>query len=130
MLSFNDKILSGEFMIDDDEVDRVLKNLIEMGFVEEAGIDLESGQLTYKITEEGKKALPEMYQESMSMFNMIAFSLWNKNMINLTFNDEGLPMVALNKNSFDEEKIMLLPEAERFVLKQLIQSMPDISDII
>lgn len=130
MLSFNDKILSGEFMIDDDEVDRVLKNLIEMGFVEEAGIDLESGQLTYKITEEGKKALPEMYQESMSMFNMIAFSLWNKNMINLTFNDEGLPMVALNKNSFDEEKIMLLPEAERFVLRQLTQSMPDISDII
>lgn len=115
----------------DDDIDDVLDGLIKRGLIEEAGIDPESGQQTYRITEKGKQVIPEMYEESISMNNMICFSLWEKDMIKLSFDEEdGLPLVALNKNSFDEEKIKLLPEAEKFVLKQLVLTISDIESFI
>jgi predicted transcriptional regulator len=132
MQSFNDRIfLGGNMEYNDEEIDIVLDDLIKKGLVEEAGIDLASGQQTYRITEKGKQMLPEIYEESLAMHNMICFSLWDKNMINLSFDEEdGLPMIALNKNSFDEEKIKLLPEAEKFVLRQLVLTISDIEEFI
>jgi predicted transcriptional regulator len=129
MQNFNDKILPGDNMeYSEKDIDQILEVLIEKGLVEEAGIDIESGQQTYRITDKGKQALPEIYEESLAMHNMACFSLWDKNMINLSFDKDGLPLVALNKNSFDEEKIKLLPEVERFILKQLVATISDITD--
>jgi predicted transcriptional regulator len=129
MQSFNDKILPGGNMeYNEEEIDEVLESLIKKGLVEEAGIDLESGQQTYRITDRGKQILPEFYEESLALHNMTCFSLWNKDMINMSFDENGLPMVALNKNSFDQEKVKLLPEIERFVLNQLVATISDITE--
>lgn len=131
MANFNDKIFLGENMpYSEEEVDKIIQDYIKRGWLEEVGIDSETGEQSYRITEEGKRILPEMYEESLAVYNMTCFKLWEKNMINLTFDDEGMPLVALNRNSFDEEKIMLLPETERFVLRQLLDLIPNINDII
>lgn len=131
MANSNDKIFLGENMpYSEEEIDKIIQDYVKRGWLEEVGIDSETGEQSYRITEEGKRILPEMYEESIAVYNMACFKLWEKNMINLTFDDEGMPLVALNRNSFDEEKIMLLPEAERFILRQLLNLIPDIDDII
>lgn len=131
MANSSDKIFLGENMpYSEEEINKIIDDYVKRGWLEEVGKDMETGDPTYRITEEGKKILPDLYEESMSTYNMVCFKLWEKNMINLSFDDEGMPLVALNKNSFDEEKIMLLSEIERFILRQLLDLMPDINDII
>jgi hypothetical protein len=131
MANSNDKIFLGENMpYSEEEIDRIIKDFIQRGWIEEAGIDKETGEPSYKITEMGKGAIPELYEESLSVYNMICFKLWEKNMINLTFDDKGMPLVALNKNSFDEEKIKLLADNERFILRQMLGFMQHNNDII
>ena len=115
----------------EEEIERNIEHLIEMGFIEKAGYDVESHQETYRVTEKGKQIFPEMYEESVAVFNQACFNLWNKGMIEMAFDLDGMPMVSLNKNSFNEEKILLLPEVERFTLRQLTASITDqINDII
>ena len=131
MANSSDKIFLGENMpYSEEEINKIIDDYVKRGWLEEVGKDMETGDPTYRITEKGKKILPDLYEESMSTYNMVCFKLWEKNMINLSFDDEGMPLVALNKNSFDEEKIMLLSEIERFILRQLLDLMPDINDII
>jgi DNA-binding PadR family transcriptional regulator len=106
---------------DDDIVDSVLESLLEKGYVEIIGFDEKSQQNTYRITEKGREFYPELYEESMAALNSITFNLWQKDMINLFFDENGNAQISLNKNSYDEEKISQLAEDEKFTIIQFRQ---------
>lgn len=137
MKKFSDKILNSMFNMDENLNDKYLDEAIDyflsMGYIEDAGIDPDSGDKTYRITDYGRISIPHLYEESMAALNQIAFSLWQKDMIEIEFGDDLQPRIRLNRNSFDEEKIKLLPYEERFAIKQFIQiiyNIPNNNDII
>jgi DNA-binding MarR family transcriptional regulator len=103
-----------------DNIDDIIEKFLRDGILEISGIEEETGLNTYKITEKGKKIIPVLESEKQAAMNSIAFSLWSKNMINLNFDKDGNPIVALNKNSFDEEKIAELSSEERLTLRQFV----------
>lgn len=118
------------FDSEDDTDKDILKHMIAIGYVEAIGIDPETGENTYRITEEGRIALPDLYEEAIASLNSVTFNLWKKDMVNIIFDDEGMPSISLNKNSYDEEKILLLPDDERFTIRQFVQIMGPLGGII
>lgn len=110
--------------------DFIIDHLLETGYIEIAGVDPETGENTYRVTELGRQMIPELHQEAMAGLNAISFRLWQKDMIDLTFDDEGMPRISLNENSYNEEKIMKLPQDERFTIRQFVQLMGDSGGII
>lgn len=114
----------------EEEVDIIIYNLIQAGYLKVSGTDPETGEIAYQITEKGKKEMPELYEESLAAYNMVCFGLWDKGMVDIAFDEKGLPLVSLNKNTFDKEKIKNLNEVERFTLAQLIEGIRHFGDII
>ena len=133
MQKINDKILNIMFNMDenlnDDYLDQALNYFLSMGYIEDVGIDPETGDKTYRITDYGKISLPHLYEETMSALNQIAFNLWQKDMLEIEFGDDLQPRIRLNENSFNEEKIKLLPYEERYALRQFTQIVGQITDI-
>ena len=105
---------------EDDGIDDTIERLLREGIIEIAGIEEETGLNTYRITQKGREFFPILEAEKQAAMNSIAFSLWSKNMINLNFDKDGNPIVALNKNSFDENKIAELNLEERLTLRQFV----------
>jgi hypothetical protein len=99
----------------------IIDYLIEIGALEFVHVD-ETGNNVYRFTELAKKLVPEIYYAHMKEFNNIVFSLWNKNLIDVVFDDEGEPLISINENSFDSEKIKELDEEEADGLKEIIIS--------
>ena len=118
------------FHIEDGFDEFILEHMLEKGFVEIAGYDPETGENTYRVTQLGRQAIPELHEEAMSHLNAVSFSLWQKDMIDLAFDDEGMPRISLNKNSFDESKITELTQEERFTVRQFVQIIGPSSGII
>jgi DNA-binding PadR family transcriptional regulator len=107
-------------MTEEDNIDDIIEKFLRDGILEIAGIEEETGLNTYRITEKGKKIIPVLESEKQAAMNSIVFALWTKNMINLNFDKDGNPIVALNKNSFDEKKIAELHPEERVTLRQFV----------
>lgn len=95
--------------------------LLEIGALEFVYVD-ENGDNVYRFTDQAKTLVPEIYHEHMKDFSNIVFSLWNKNLIDVVFDEEGEPLISINNNSFDYEQIKELDEEEMDGLKEIIIS--------
>ena len=80
----------------------------------------EDGEEIYRLTPDAKELVPNLYDEHIKDFNSIVFSLWNKNMIDLTFDEDGEPLIGLNENSINEEMIVDLDKNEKEALKEIV----------
>jgi hypothetical protein len=102
----------------------MIEYLVEIGALEFVYVD-ENKDKIYRFTKDAKDLVPEIYSEHMKEFNNIIFSLWNKNLIDLVFDDNGEPLISINKNSYfgvgDED----LYEEERDALKEIISTWED-----
>lgn len=83
----------------------ILDFLIAMGIIEPLGFSEEHNEEMYRITEKAEEIFPGIIDEQMSYLNDAVFDLWNLEMIDVVFDDNGEPLVGLNKNSLDKEKI-------------------------
>jgi creatinine amidohydrolase/Fe(II)-dependent formamide hydrolase-like protein len=86
---------------------------LEFSYVNEHGEDI------YSLTEKAKEIAPELYEEQMKKFNEVVFSLWTKEMVDISFDDEGEPMISLHleDNSFDFSQ---LDEDEKDVFEEIL----------
>lgn len=89
----------------DSEEQEILQFLIAMGIIEPLGFSEEHNEEMYRITEKAEDMFPGILDEQMSYINDAVFELWNLEMIDVVFDDSGEPLVGLNKNSLDREKI-------------------------
>lgn len=87
------------------EEDNILQYLIDMGIIVPLGYSDEIGQEMYKVTEDAEELFPEFVAEQTKELNETVFDLWNLDLIDIVFDDNGEPLVGLNKNSMDKEKI-------------------------
>jgi hypothetical protein len=103
--------------MDKDTVDYLLSiGAIELAFVDSDGEEI------YKMTKEAEKLVPEMYKEYMKTFNATLFLLWEKNLIDIVFDEDGEPLVGLNESSLDLTKVDDLQGDENAILQEIIET--------
>lgn len=88
-----------------DEQESLISKLIEMGVIVPLGFSDETGQDMYVIADDAEEKFPKIIEEQEKYINEAVFDLWNLELIDIVFDDNGEPLVGLNKNSTDREKI-------------------------
>jgi len=96
-------------------------HLLKIGALEFVNVD-ENNENVYRFTQKAKKLVPELYDEHMKEFSNVVFSLWVKNMLDVVFDEEGEPLISINKNSCDSEKVKELDLDEKEVLSEIVIS--------
>ena len=112
-------------MIDSDDVSEeeysnLLEMLLEAGVLQIVGFDKKTNQMTYGLTPKCKEVFPELFEEHFKFINEMAFKLWNEGIIEMTFAEDGTPMVMVKDYEYTMKIKELLPDEERFFLENLI----------
>jgi hypothetical protein len=100
--------------------------LESIGAIEKTGVD-ENGEPVWRVTKEAKELVPDLYNAHLKEFNNNVFSLWMKDFIDIEFDKEGSPLIALNEISLVLEAHAMLEPSEEQVLMEIIEnvSKPD-----
>jgi hypothetical protein len=112
--------LSDEEYVNEEDLSNIILQLIEMGALEIRGYDSISNQFTYNLTPKCQEIMPELFEEHFKMINELAFKLWSKDLIELTFDKNGIPMVMPKNTEYTRSVMYTLPEDERFFLENLL----------
>jgi hypothetical protein len=107
--------------IDDDGLSNIIMKLIEIGALEVRGYDALSNQFIYNLTPKCQEIMPDLFEEHFKMINELAFKLWSKDIIDLTFDKDGVPMVMPKDIEYTRSIMNDLPDEERFFLENLLQ---------
>lgn len=105
----------------------MIEYLVEQGVLEVIYYD-EDDNPVYRMTAKAQEVVPELWNEHIREFNFHSFTLWMKDMIDIRFDEEGDPLVGLNENSSDIEKIKTLTSQERTVLYEIIDAWKFLGD--
>jgi hypothetical protein len=116
-----DTDLSDEEYVNEEDLSNIILQLIEMGALEIRGYDSISNQFTYNLTPKCQEIMPELFEEHFKMINELAFKLWSKDLIELTFDKNGIPMVMPKNTEYTRSVMYTLPEDERFFLENLLE---------
>jgi len=113
--------LSDEEYVNEEDLSNIILQLIEMGALEIKGYDSISNQFIYNLTPKCQEIMPDLFEEHFKMINELAFRLWSKDIIDLTFDKDGTPMVMPKDIEYTRSVMYTLPEEERFFLENLLQ---------
>jgi hypothetical protein len=113
--------LSDEEYVNEEDLSNIILQLIEMGALEIRGYDSISNQFIYNLTPKCQEIMPDLFEEHFKMVNELAFRLWSKDIIDLTFDKDGTPMVMPKDIEYTRSVMYTLPEEERFFLENLLQ---------
>lgn len=104
----------------------LIKYLESIGAIEFAFED-EHGERIYKFTDQAEELVPDLYQEHLNDFSNTVFSLWEKNLIDMTFDDKGEPLIGLNENSLNYEEYEL-DQDESDAMAEIIATWKHLED--
>jgi hypothetical protein len=113
--------LSDEEYVSEEDLSNLILQLIEMGALEVRGYDDISDQFIYNLTPKCQEIMPDLFEEHFKMINELAFKLWSKEIIDLTFDKDGIPMVMPKNIEYTRSIMKDLPDEERFFLENLLQ---------
>ena len=113
--------MSDEEYVSEEDLSNLILQLIEMGALEVRGYDDISDQFIYNLTPKCQEIMPDLFEEHFKMINELAFKLWSKEIIDLTFDKDGIPMVMPKNIEYTKSIMKDLPDEERFFLENLIQ---------
>ena len=113
--------MSDEEYLNQEDLSNIILQLIEMGALEVRGYDSISNQFIYNLTPKCQEIMPDLFEEHFKMINELAFRLWSKDIIDLTFDKDGIPMVMPKDIEYTRSIMYTLPEEERFFLENLLE---------
>lgn len=113
--------MSDEEYVSEEDLSNLILQLIEMEALEVRGYDSISDQFIYNLTPKCQEIMPDLFEEHFKMINELAFKLWSKEIIDLTFDKDGIPMVMPKNIEYTRSIMKDLPDEERFFLENLIQ---------
>lgn len=99
-------------MSDENDAEGLIQFLIEMGILNPIGYNENLNDEMYILTDKASSLLPELSKLHEKETNSVIFNLWQLNMLDVVFDENGEPLVSLNKNSTDEEKIKEIEDEE------------------
>jgi hypothetical protein len=115
---------------DPKDIDILIGELLEKGFLEIFGIEAETGEFTYRITEKCKQEFPELFEEHFSFINSLAFDLWKRGYIEMNFDESGMPRVILKHLDYYNEVFPVISQEERMFLQNVMYFYSNRDDII
>lgn len=95
----------------EDEED-IIKFLVDLGILKDLGYNEDFGDNLYYIKPEAKEVFPSLSRAQMQSINQSVFDLWELDMLNVMFDENGEPLIGLNENSLDEDKINAIENHE------------------
>jgi hypothetical protein len=105
-------------MFDEEEISKMVDNLILEGGIEFAGIDSESGEILYSLTPKIKDLMPDLYEEHLNFINADLMSLWQKGFVDVDFFSDD-PLINITNKYYDEYEVAKLSKEERWSLREL-----------
>lgn len=105
-----------KFKDEDDAIDQ----LILLGALEVAGIDIESGDPIYNFTEKLMDISPELYKEVSLYFSRETMYLWSDGFLNMDVTQKN-PIVKITSKAFDEEEVLKLSKEQQYTLREIIR---------
>ena len=106
-------------MIFKDE-DDAIEQLILLGALEVAGIDMDSGEPIYNFTEKLLDVSPELHKEVSLYFSRETMHLWSDGFLNMDVTEKN-PIVKLTAKAFDEKEIQKLSKEQQYTLKEIVR---------
>jgi len=96
----------------DKEAQELIEFLIKMGILKPLGYNEELDDEMYLISDDAAELMPELTKMKQQEINSAVFDLWRLDMLDVTFSDDGEPLIGLNKNSTNLEKINAIEDEE------------------
>jgi hypothetical protein len=97
--------------------DEIMQELLEAGALELEGIDPETGEFLYRITEKMKDVNRALYDEHMNIIYADTMYFWERGFLNVDDFTSINPIISLTSKAFDSKAISKLPleKAELFL---------------
>ena len=105
-------------MFSDEEISKIIDNLILEGGLEVAGVDSETGEMLYAFTPKVKELMPELYDDHLNFVNAELMGLWEKGYIEIDFLKDD-PLISVNDKASDINELKKLSKEERWSLEEL-----------
>lgn len=105
-------------MFDEEEISKMVDNLILEGGIEFAGIDIESGEILYSLTPKIKDLMPDLYEEHLNFVNADLMSLWQKGFVDVDFFSDD-PLINITDKYYEENEVAKLSKEEKWSLREL-----------
>jgi hypothetical protein len=109
-------------MISDEELNRIIDNLAINGYIEVEGIDAETGEFLYRVSDKLKETIPDLEKQLYDAFLAELYNLWVKGFVAMDFSTDN-PLVKLTEQAFDEEKLKELSLEEKTALSTIMAAM-------
>lgn len=104
--------------------DDYISRLILDGAIEFAGIDADTGEMLYSITDKLKESDPEMYNRFNGLFYQEVMKLWELGFLEINVLEEN-PTVHLLKKALDPEEVAKLDIDHRNALREIIRAFQE-----
>ena len=104
--------------------DEEIQRLVDVGGLEFAGVDTETGEILYRPTSILKNVDPALSKEISSYFSETTMKLWEKGFIDMDVTIED-PLVKLAEKAFDVDAINSLGKDERVVIQEIIRVLSE-----
>lgn len=88
-----------------DEEESLIKWLVDLGILRDLGYNEIFGDHIYQIDDTANDFIPGLKEQHRLDVNQAVFDLWNLEMIDIRFDDDGEPLISLNENSTNTDKI-------------------------
>jgi hypothetical protein len=99
--------------------EEMVQYLISIGALEHV-FDDEDGEPVYRLSPTAKELVPDLYEEHIKEFNTVVFSLWQKNLIDLVFDEDGEPLIGVNENTTNDVMTKELDRQEKEAIQEIL----------
>jgi hypothetical protein len=109
-------------MINEEELNQIIDNLAINGYIEIDGIDSESGEFLYKVSDKLNELIPNWREKLTEAFLDEVYNLWVKGFVTMDITSIH-PIVKLTEDAFDLEKVNSLSLEEKTTLSTIMAAM-------
>lgn len=108
-------------MSEEEDIDQLIFDLIQSGGLEVDGIDSETGEFLYKITDKMKDVNQEIYDAHLNAVHSDTMYFWERGFINIHDITSQNPIITLAERAFDQAAVNSLPSDMAAQLEQIIK---------
>jgi len=98
-----------------------IEYFLAIGAIEFSHIN-ENNEEIYRLTDSAKDIAPHFYETQIKDLNSTVFSLWNKGVLEIFFDDDGNPLISLDEDIEEIIKSVDLDENEHDVVSEILIS--------
>jgi hypothetical protein len=106
---------------EEEDIDQLILDLIQKGGLEVDGIDSETGEFLYKVTDKMKDVNQELYDAHLNAVHSDTMYFWEKGFIDIEDITSKNPIIFLTTKAFDESAVKELPKDMAAQLEQIIK---------